>query len=200
MTAFATAQDLATFLEHDVDTARATMLLEQSSAAIRKYTAQDFDLVTGDVTRIRVVADKVVLPQIPVVAVNSVSRVNPVGVTLIPGWIFDGIDTIYGSNRLTWVINLPAVWTDYPYPTTVEVNYDHGYATVPADVKSVAIGMAARFYETPAAGAITQERIGDYSYKVAEVRGEGRLLALQADEKEILDDYKRSAARSIALR
>lgn len=200
MTAFATAQDLATFLEHDVDTARANLLLDEASAAIRAYTRTTFDLATSTI-RIRVQADSIRLPQRPVVSVQTVKRVNPDNtMTTLEGWIFDGIDTIFGSNRLTWVINLPAVWTDYPYPTTVEVGYTHGYASVPAEVVAICIQYAGRYYETPAAGAITAERIGSYSYKVAEVRGESRLLALQTDEMAILNQYRRSASRTVVLR
>ena len=204
MTSFATPEDLATFLEHTVDTARAELLLEQASAAIRSYTNTTFDLMTTAVRTV-VAADHAKLYLRPVITVTSVAKVNPdLTVAPITGWVFDGIDTIYGLNQMRWITNPFSVATAYPYlypiPTTAEITYTHGYATVPSDVKAVCVGMAGRVYETPAAGAITMEHIGDYSYKVAEIRGEGRLLALQADEKEMLDLYRRGSAWSVSLR
>ena len=175
---------------------RATTLLTDASAAIRKYTRQDFTVVSGDVVTLRPIGTRLRLPQRPVTAVNSVTTIGWAGVAnlVLPAgfWGWDGIDIIeiapFSSN--VW-LSLPTLELGEGLPDTYQVDYDHGDDTVPDDVIAICVGMVLRtiFAPSPTEGLNT-ERIGQYSYGFQQGGGgsPGPTVRLTDADKTALSD------------
>jgi hypothetical protein len=195
VTALATTDDLKARLGRDlteVEQARAAALLDDASAMIRAYTGQTFEKVTDDVAVLRVQSGTVRLPQRPVTAIKSVVALGgglAPDVTVID-YVFDGVDQIRVGEG-TFIINLPAIWWDNDgYPGTFRVTYDHGYATVPADVVSITCGMALRTLTAPTmSGGVTSETIGSYSYRI-DGANVGLAVTMTKDERTALARYR----------
>lgn len=158
---------------------RATVLLGDASAAIRGYTKQTFTAVAGDTVRLRPVGTELRLPQRPVTAVNSVTAVGWAGIPnlVLPAgfWGWDGIDIIeiapFSSD--VW-LSLPTIELGQELPDTYEVDYDHGDATVPDDVIRICAGLVLRVILAPSpVEGMSAERIGQYSYQMAQQVGGG---------------------------
>lgn len=206
MAALATAADLEARIGRTltpVEQARADALLADASALIRSYTRQQFDQVAGDVIVLRPVGSHLRLPQRPVTAVTSVVALS--GTNTIPDWTvppgcwqWDGIDLVqvWPSDRSVWV-SLPEVAYDVSGPDTYRVTYDHGYATVPADVVAVCCRMvlAALLAPTMTEGLV-QERIGQYSYQYGQGTGQaspGATVRMTDADRDALQNYRRTA-------
>lgn len=196
MAALATPDDLEARLGRDLtdtEQSRAEALLADASAMIRAYTGQTFDEVTGDVAVLRVQGGIVRLPQRPVTAVTSVVALGGAGmpdVTVID-WIFDGIDQVRLGEG-SCVINLPEIWWDDDgYPGTYRITYNHGYATVPADVVAVTCGIILRVFGNPQ--GYRSETVGAYSVTYAvPATGEALGVNLTRYDRTALDRYRRS--------
>ena len=164
MTDLASVDDVADLLGLDssgLNEAQAAAMLAQASAKFRAEAFCDFTAETSTVV-LRVTGATVSLPQRPVTEVTSVNAVNSDGTsdTALVGWLFDGISTISVDDQ-AWVINGPNLCrTD-----TVEVTWDHGFTTVPEDVRWAVASMAARAISSPAPAGVTGETIGAYSYR-----------------------------------
>lgn len=189
MAALATVADLEARLGRSLDAAesiRAAALLDGTSARVRTYTGQQFDLVVDDAQRLRVRRGQVRLPQRPVVAVASVA------------------DTDANDVEFTWhagdVVHLDAFGSVprfdlEPYrgngPMWVDVTYTHGYATAPDDVVEVVCSIVLRaFGSDPSASGITQESVEGYSYSLGAAGAAGAVGMLN-DERAALDVYRR---------
>lgn len=164
MTDLASVEDVADLLGLDssgLNEAQAAAMLAQASAKFRAEALCDFDATTSTVI-LRVTGASVSLPKRPVTEVTSVNAVNSDGTvgTALVGWLFDGISTISVDDQL-WVINGP----NLSRTDTVEVTWDHGFATVPEDVRWAVASMAARAISSPAPAGVTGETIGAYSYR-----------------------------------
>lgn len=149
---------------------RATAYLADISAKIRNYTGRSFEAVAGDTVRLRTVGTRLRLPHTPVTAVNSVTAIGWAGIPnlLLPVgfWGWDGLDGIEIAplSSSAW-INLPEVELGADLPDTYEVDYDHGDASVPDDVVSVACGAVLRVLLSPSmTEGLNTERTGQYSY------------------------------------
>lgn len=173
MANLATENDLEARLGRELtgtEQTRAAAYLADISAAIRGYTRQDFTAVSSDTARLRPVGTRLVLPQRPVTAVNSVTAIGWAGIPDLPlpagFWGFDGIDAIELApfNSDVW-LSLPTVELGEDLPDTYEVDYDHGEATVPDDVIGIACGAVLRVLLSPSLQeGLNTERIGQYSY------------------------------------
>lgn len=169
--------DLAAFLQSDVDTATATLLRDLSTAVVVGYTRQNVESATYT-HLLPVNADRTIrLPQRPVTAVTSVTID---GDTLVADsdWDWDGITDLvvldgYSPDRQEW---------------QATVVYTAGYATVPADIKAVALSVAARMYNTTA--GLVAESIDDYR---AQYAAGGDASALTDGERRLLRRYKYTA-------
>lgn len=156
----ATASDLASFLQQDLDTATATLLIEMGTSIVQAVTGQRIVQVVGDVLTIDLeVCDYSLwldLPQRPVTAVASAS----VGATAVTDY------TVQLSRGRLWRAMgwRSATLPYYNSPSTVTVTYTHGYAAgdqrlQPA--RQAVLSLAASAYVNPS-GAI-REQIDDYS-------------------------------------
>jgi len=160
---------------------RLEAILDDVSAVIRSYTGQQFDRAeTTD--RLKVRGGKVTLPQLPVVAVDTV--VNMDGNAVAHRW--------YAGATVELLLSVPDEWAWEPYritPSWVDVTYTHGYDEVPADIVAVVCQVALRAFGTDATAAgVVQESIDDYSYRVGTIAASGP-AGLMADERAVLNRY-----------
>jgi hypothetical protein len=184
--AFATVDELAEYtrkaIDSDAAVVSASRLLDVASAAIRSYCRQSFDLVTGDV----VVLDDpaglpgVLLPELPVLAVTSVETLSDGTWTALAA---DGFE--WDSYGRVWLTGKAPVW--WPRLTrSVRVTYNHGYASVPEDVKAVCLALAGRLYTNPL--GLVSESIGNYAVRYENNRAAG--VAFSDFELAILGNYR----------
>lgn len=199
MAALASKADLAARLGRDItceEDARLDALLADASALVRAYTGQDFAETADAEVTLRASGGMIRLPQRPVTAVSSVVAIGWQGVPdiTLTDWWWDGLDQIrIGAGN--YVINLPETWWDDEdgYPGTFRVTYSYGYAAPPADVVAVVCGMVLRTLTAPtAAGGVTSETIGPYSYRL-ESAGTGTSVSLGDMERKTLARYRRTA-------
>jgi hypothetical protein len=205
MVAFATVDELAAFMAAAVPSERsagATLALEIASAACQTYTRRDLVLVLDDVLDLS--ENNVAtfnLPELPVwgasVSIDGVA-IDATAYRLEPGGILRRLPQ--GTFGPTW----PGDWTIGPTWDTlwgppgsvVEVTYSHGYALtdadlpdpnplgiqlLPADLKGVALKLAARLYDNPT--GLQREVIQQYQVSYA-------LNQLEDDDKRTLDHYR----------
>lgn len=167
MSAFVTIADYETAFGVSVTgnaelEAQVQFALDSACAEIRAYLSQDLDYTEDDVIVLDGTGHQtLLLPQLPVVAVNSV-------------FIDKGEDTeeevadyVIGFGG---ILNRRAGW---PWAFgNITVDYDHGYGAyegieLPADLKNAALNIA-RSVANPASveslTGITSESIGGYSY------------------------------------
>lgn len=117
------------------------------------------------------------LPLSPVTAVTVVQAADETLDT--DSWTWDRFDKVY-------------VTTSEP---TVEVTLTAGFATVPADIKAVALALAGRIYSQPVA-AVRSERVDDY--EVGYDTSGGTAQDLSETEQRILRGY-RSSVQTIGM-
>ena len=135
MASFATPAELATFLGlPSVDTPRAQQYLDDATALIREATDQFISSVDNEVILLGSLdRDILILPERPVRAVDVV-KVD--GVTLAAdNYTFTTsgfLQRVKGAE--TWLAT----------SIGIEVTYDHGFTTVPDDIKSICRASAAR--------------------------------------------------------
>lgn len=148
MAAFASTDDLSAFVGYTVDVTRGNAVLSMASAIIRNYTGCQLDSITGDVYLDQRGDNTILLPERPVNNVSAVKVLSSDGTTWItlspsadnPDYSWDshaGTVTIYNINQAI-----------SPVPT-VQITYDHGYATIPDPIKQVCIYVASRLLANP---------------------------------------------------
>lgn len=199
MSALASQADVEARLGRDLipaEEARVEALLADASALVRSYTGQSFTLVEDDEVVLPAIGGAITLPQRPVIEVTRVVAIG--GSEALPDftlvdWLYDEVDTIRIGEGAC-IINLPqAWWDDEGYPGTYRVTYSHGYASVPADVLSVVCGMALRPLTAPTlAGGVVSETVGSYSYRL-DAAGAGLGVVMSAEDRKLLDRYRRKA-------
>lgn len=180
----ATVEQFAVWLRSTtdaIDTARATLMLDAASHAIRRWTHQYLTLVEGD----QVVLDPsqgrfLWLDQLPVVSVASVS-VH--GTALAAGdFAFDGkTGRLWRTDHREW----------FGRPSGIAVTYSHGYETIPGDLVAVCCGMAERGYSTePGDQALIGETLDGYSYQRSWQVAVSGVAGLTTAEQQALQDYR----------
>jgi hypothetical protein len=160
MAMYATASELASYLQKDVDTSSATLVLTIASDVFASRAGTRFEATTTtySVPSTDGTANyRIYLPHTPVTAVSAV-RINGTAVT-----DYERIGSV-----LYRLIGFGYRWA-FP-PDLVEVDYTHGYTTVPDDVKGAVLETAAQAYEIPV-GAVVSESIDDYAVRYATTAG-----------------------------
>jgi hypothetical protein len=173
---YATPSDLAGYLQQDVDTYTATLVLTKASALFdtRSRTHWGGTLSTtyskpgyGQI--------ELVMPFAPLVAVSAV---RVAGVTLTANVDYTVIEqSIYRRSGFGIPWRFP--------PDLVEVDYSYGYATVTDDVVAAVLETAAAAYRSPDLSVIS-ETIDDYSYRSAPNIGG---MSLTPSARELADFY-----------
>lgn len=170
---FFTVEDLAAFLQQDVDATTAALMIDGACDVVQAYCRQSFTSVTD--TYILAVDDggyQVNLPMGPVTAVTTVVD-------------FDGEELIQGYNdAYYWDGVSPWILFNVAQDESVTVTYTHGRDEVPATVKAVALSIAARAYTNP--NGLRTEFISDLQ---ATYFGDGSAFALFPGERRALDRY-----------
>lgn len=186
MAAFATAEDLASFLQvPTVDRYTAEMLLELASDAVRDEVHQDVDSATTTEAYDGLPADHrysgvIFLRQVPVTAVSAV--------------VSDGVtvpSTDYEWSAKGWINKVVAV----PFSSAaqgISVTYTHGWAPGSrelATARSVCLQVAARAYVNP--GQVDRITVGAVSRDFARSDPRPGRLELSEYEKRRLDPLRR---------
>lgn len=166
MALYATASELASFLQKDLDTASATLVLTIASGRFA-YEADTAFAATN--TTYSVVVDgcsSLELPYRPVTAVSAV-RVNGVTIT---GWVLR-LNTLYRTAGFGYRNAWP--------PDQLDADLTYGYAAVSDAVKGAVLETAAQAYDVPVS-AVTSESIDDYAVRYATTGGGLQLTASAA--------------------
>lgn len=161
-----TLEELASYLQEDVDTATATLAIEIATGLVQAATSQRLVQVVDDQAVIYLdqfdTNHYLELPEAPVTAVTAVA----VGATPVTDWTAD-----LSRGRLYRLWGWRARYV-YPVwaPTTVTVTYTHGYP--PGDrnlelARAVTLVAAAAAYSNP--GAAVREQIDDYAVQYAAI-------------------------------
>lgn len=157
----ATPEDLASFLQQDLDLATATLLIEAATAVVQDAAGgQRILQVVGDTaTLIGTTDSKLDLPQIPVTTVTSVTLD---GTALTAGAAGSATTTYRRHGNKLWRTD---GWQSYiGEPSTVVVVYTHGYPPGHQRLqlaRSAVLTLAAVPYGNPS-GA-TQVKIDDFA-------------------------------------
>lgn len=148
MALYASPTDLASYLQQDVDTATATLVLTVASGQFSLAADTQFASTAATYTRLGTVYTSLVLPFRPVIAVQAV-RINGV--------------TVSGYTLIRNVLYRPAGFgTSFAVPPdAVQVDLTHGFTAVPDDVKAAVLESAAFAYQNPL--GLWSESIDDYS-------------------------------------
>lgn len=199
MAAFASATDLASFLQRDLDTATAELLLEMASDAIREDVGQQIDEVTDD----EVILDPpdhgqaLILPELPV---TGVTAITVAGIALVDAvdysWGPSGIIRRFGTSLTLNDVTVDG-WTWGQAAQSIAVTYSHGYPAGARQLKTcraVCLQAAARAYINPdqvvssatTVGAVSKSR----SYGSASTAGR---IELTDYERRLLDRLRDSA-------
>lgn len=173
-TALVTPEELASWLQEDIDTATATLLISQATSVVQEVTGQALIRVTGDVAVLEGSPDQYIeLPQRPVTAVSSVTfqdgnlapvtldatQYQPVGNRLWRGFGWQYATVLIPPARIPYWRYLT-----YPPPSTITVTYDHGWAPgawqlEPA--RTAVLALCAQAYANP--GGSRSVAVDDYS-------------------------------------
>lgn len=180
-----TIQDLSDYLGRDVtEDAGAIAVVDAACQIVCTLTGQDF---TEDTTTVQLDgsgSDAIFLPQRPVTTVGTVT-INGEDATDF---------TFNAEGRLTRTSEdepTYSTWASGYQPSAywpegrqnVEVTYEHGAGTAPADVRMVALTIAHRMVTQ---GGAIQEAVGDVSKRYAVSSTD-----LTSGEKAILRKYQR---------
>jgi hypothetical protein len=156
----ATASDLASALQQDVDTATATLLVECATAVIQAITGQRIVQVVNDTQVLDLDeydgGNYLVLPERPVTAVGTV---------LIGSTAVTDFSTQLSRGRLWRAYGWRSVLINYyGQPSTATVTYTHGYAAGSQKLqlaRQAVLSMAVGAYSSP--DGATSVHIDDYS-------------------------------------
>jgi hypothetical protein len=169
---FASIDQLAVYSQSSpsgADLARLGFALDVATSLIQNYTGQTIFLVEDDVVTLYPCNHRVLLPELPVVAVASVTS--------------DG-DAVDHTLRSSGVLELDGSWS-----TSIEVTYDHGYETIPYAIVMACVELA-NGISTPVTSGVSSETeaIDDYRRTVtyAGSSSVGMSLSVQA----MLDPYR----------
>lgn len=168
MATYASASDLASFLQQDVDTATATLALTKATALFDQRSKSHWGgTLSTTYSKARSGEPEIILPFAPLVAVSQV-RIN--GVVLATGYTVIE-QSVY--RRIGW-----GRWSAFP-PDLIEIDYTYGYAAITDDVSAAVLETAAAAYAHPDP-ATTSEKIDDYAVSLAATGGGMKLTTSAA--------------------
>lgn len=168
MAAFISEAELKSYIGYTLDTGKATLCMDAACDLIRNATGQKFEAGEETIVLDGTGTDAVVLPQVPVEAVTEAKNDGEA----VTDFMLTGAGLLLRKSPNTWS----------PGRQKVQVKYAFGYAEIPADLKLLAITIAARVYQQ---GIVTAETVG-----MSQVTYATDSLSLTAGEKNILSRYK----------
>lgn len=201
MTTFASAADLEARLGitlTEAEQIRAESLLQLASGLIRDAVRQTISLVEDDeLTLPGTNADRIALPERPVVSVASVTLDgNDVSFSLAGSSIFRRSLTVWDADfdrDGRWSRGFGRIYQ------TIVVTYTHGYAAdeIPSLVKSICLEAAVRVWVNP--GAVARESEGDTSVVYDNMRFSPSGLLLTDIERSQLKHFFGSRAANVSV-
>lgn len=166
---YATAEELASYLQQDVDTSSATLAIQTASQLFSTRANTMFTSTNVTYQTEGLGLRKLWLPFRPITAVTAVRVINDSGTTVI---------TDYRRIK-NMLYRLAGFGTPYAWPPDLlEVDLTHGFATVPDDVKGAVLETAGTAFSSPDT-TIKSESIDDYSVSFAANAG-GLMLSPSA--------------------
>jgi hypothetical protein len=193
----ASVSDLTSYLGGAaLDATRAQLVLELATGLIQSETQQTLFKVTGDVVKYPGTwSPEFWLPERPVTAVSSVKINNLTVVT--GGYTWSSYGQLY-RGRLP-LGNGPE-WDEFDFSTAipganswggptseVAITYDHGYTTIPGDLRALCLAIASRSFSSPQ--NLQSENIGNYGY--TNQAGTPVGVTLTDEEKRVCARYRR---------
>jgi hypothetical protein len=173
MSSLATVADLEAWLGREfAEEAPAQQALDIASDIVRNYCGHSISQILNDTVVLDGTGTHTLL--LPAAPVNGIDQIE------VNGEALDSTD--YKWSKKGWVKRVDGLL----FPTTpgsVEVIFNHGYATIPNDIVGVVLSLSSRAVD--GANNIKQETIGSYSVTYGDTSA-----VLRADEKMILDTYK----------
>lgn len=184
------------------ETTRATALLKDASAKVRRFCRRSFAAGTNVAIELRPVGSALRLPDKPVANVDQVEQIGTAGtvdrVLGVTEWEFDGIDLIRlwpGWPRDDWPVSSGT------YANTYRVTYDYELAAVPDDIVALCCDLVLRVLTAPTVAAgVSSETVGQYSYRMAEASSGTKVQLTADDKRELRDGGWRIQAGTIQLR
>lgn len=177
----ATAEDLATLLQQDVDTASASMAIELATGVIQD--AAGWRLVEESVSGLAVIpmGPVVVLPttHLTALTMSDAGRALTQGTSM--WWTQAGLVTRVWGPLMT-----PILWT-----TPAVASFTHGWpqAQVPQQLRALCLAVAARIYDNPTGNR--QETTGSATEIKSTGSGTGFAMPyLTAEERTALAPYQ----------
>lgn len=151
---YATASELASYLQQDVDTSTANLVLQVCS---QLFSTRADTMFTATTVTYQVAATGGTRLRLPFRPVTAVSAVRVVSATA-------GTTVLTDYTRIKSVLFRAAGFGAYYAipPDMVEVDLTHGYATVPDDVKGAVLESAGAAYSSPDV-TVKSESIDDYT-------------------------------------
>jgi len=183
-----TLEELASYLQRDLDTATATLCRAMGTALVKGHLRSEVESTTYTGVMLPIDGSggtpRVWLPQRPVTDVAAVS---------VAGQSYaEGADYVWDAPMPVLRLRTIVYGTDsFPADPVATVTYTAGWVTVPDDIKAVALSVASRAY-TRATGA-KQESIDDYSITYAGADGDLAGVGLTATEVAVLRRYRSGA-------
>lgn len=180
---YASVDDLASYLQKDVDTATATLNLQVASTLFSTRANTWFQPVTVTYQTQALGYRQLYLPYRPVTAVSAVRIVS---------FTANTTTTITDYSRIKTVLyrligfGVPGVFP----PDMVEVDLTYGFATVPDDVRGAVVESAGAAYQGPDI-TVAAEQIDDYRIQMAP--GTGGVMLSPAAAK-LADLYRGTIA------
>lgn len=189
-TPFVSTAELTDKLGTSAATTRGTAVITAACDLVRTFTEQELSPVVqgGTLTLDGTGTDTLLLPERPVLDAGTVIESG--------GTLTFGTDYKLTDNgelyRLPGVIDngwgtceLRTYW--WPGRQNIEVTCSYGYSTVPADLKEVALSMAARLFSQNGGGNVVFEQLGQRS-----IRYDGPATDFTKTEQIVLRKYKQS--------
>ena len=158
--AILTASDIKAHLDigHTDDDPRLANIAAQVSRDIARYTRRSFDSVPEAEEYLDGGGDTLIVPHLPIVEVTAITdQFDGAEVDLEDVDIKKAAGLLYRRSGGTRIM-----WAGKSGDGRYLVEYTHGYAAVPEDVKGIALALAATLYERPDLSE-TSRREGDLS-------------------------------------
>ncbi len=186
---FISRQDLTDYLGRNVNSDDGALIAcDAACEIVRTFAGQLFNKVVGGTATLDGTGtDALLLPELPVSAAGTVV-ITAAGTTTTYGtadYRLNGDGILFAGTAIG---PLSCAWPSAGiWPTgrqNITVTYDHGYDTIPSDVRMVALTLASRMIVQ---GVAKQENLGDQSITYAAASTE-----LTPTERTLLAKYRRS--------
>jgi hypothetical protein len=141
--AFATAEDLATYVGSDLaawETATVSQALDVATSLIRAHLRQWISLVDNETITLYP-RSRTSLLRLPERPVRGVDQVTDYGTVTATGTVLVATtDYVWTPTGALYRVN--GTWGE-----KVQVVYDHGYVTIPDDIRGVCLSLAAQQFD-----------------------------------------------------